>query len=157
MNEAVDKERELVDELFILDDNNYNIAIGGGFGGEEKNGLTFRGNNHTEESKKKISDSCMGRKLSKETVEKITISNRTNEERKKKISKTLTGRTLSDDTKKKISESVKRNYHKRNYQMNDGKHPNSKPKKRVVCPHCGKDGSPNNMSRWHFDNCKLNK
>ena len=29
-------------------------------------------------------------------------------------------------------------------------------KKRQVleCPHCGKIGGDNNMSRWHFDNCK---
>ena len=25
---------------------------------------------------------------------------------------------------------------------------------KVVCPHCGKDGGINNMTRYHFDNCK---
>jgi len=29
-----------------------------------------------------------------------------------------------------------------------------KPRSRVVCPHCGKEGGSNNMRRWHFDNCK---
>ena len=29
-----------------------------------------------------------------------------------------------------------------------------KPKKRVECPHCGKEGGANTMKRWHFDNCK---
>ena len=24
----------------------------------------------------------------------------------------------------------------------------------VICPHCDKTGGINNMSRWHFDNCK---
>ena len=24
----------------------------------------------------------------------------------------------------------------------------------VICPHCNKQGGINNMSRWHFDNCK---
>lgn len=29
-----------------------------------------------------------------------------------------------------------------------------KAKRRVVCPHCGKDGNIANMARWHFDNCR---
>ena len=29
-----------------------------------------------------------------------------------------------------------------------------KAKRRVVCPHCGKDGKIANMARWHFDNCR---
>jgi len=29
-----------------------------------------------------------------------------------------------------------------------------KPKKRVVCPYCEKEGGSNNMYRWHFDKCK---
>lgn len=26
---------------------------------------------------------------------------------------------------------------------------------KVTCPHCGKDGNPMAMKRWHFDNCKV--
>lgn len=29
-----------------------------------------------------------------------------------------------------------------------------KPRSRVVCPHCNKEGGSNTMHRWHFDNCK---
>lgn len=29
------------------------------------------------------------------------------------------------------------------------------PKKRLVCPHCNKEGGNSQMKRWHFDNCKL--
>lgn len=25
---------------------------------------------------------------------------------------------------------------------------------KVTCPHCGKNGANNTMSRWHFDNCR---
>lgn len=25
----------------------------------------------------------------------------------------------------------------------------------LICPHCGKAGKGSNMTRWHFDNCKL--
>ena len=27
-------------------------------------------------------------------------------------------------------------------------------RKRIECPHCGKEGIVSNMKRWHFDNCK---
>lgn len=30
-----------------------------------------------------------------------------------------------------------------------------KPKKTIVCPHCGKVGGAGNMKRYHFDYCKL--
>lgn len=30
-----------------------------------------------------------------------------------------------------------------------------KPKERVTCPHCGKIGGKANMTRYHFENCKL--
>lgn len=30
-----------------------------------------------------------------------------------------------------------------------------KPKERVTCPHCGKTGGKSNMTRYHFENCKL--
>lgn len=29
------------------------------------------------------------------------------------------------------------------------------PKKKVTCPHCGKEGGVNTMYRYHFENCKL--
>ena len=31
------------------------------------------------------------------------------------------------------------------------------PKKRVICPHCGKEGGEGGMIRWHFDMCKQRK
>jgi len=30
-----------------------------------------------------------------------------------------------------------------------------KPRSKVTCPHCNKEGGSNTMHRWHFDNCKL--
>lgn len=29
-----------------------------------------------------------------------------------------------------------------------------KPRSKVICPHCNKEGGSNTMRRWHFDNCK---
>lgn len=45
------------------------------------------------------------------------------------------GKTHSESTKARISEAAK-----------------ARPK--ITCPHCPVIGSPSNMSRWHFDNCK---
>lgn len=47
----------------------------------------------------------------------------------------LKARKMTDESRKKLSDSV-RNTPKRE------------------CPHCGKESSPSNASRWHFDNCK---
>ena len=45
-------------------------------------------------------------------------------------------RVFTDETRAKMSESA----------LN---------RKKVKCPHCGKEGLSGNMHRWHFDNCKL--
>lgn len=47
------------------------------------------------------------------------------------------GVLLSDETKRKMSASKKG------------------AQKIKKCPHCGKSGGLSNMTRWHFDNCKL--
>jgi endogenous inhibitor of DNA gyrase (YacG/DUF329 family) len=31
-----------------------------------------------------------------------------------------------------------------------------KPRPKIKCPHCGKEGGVGNMERWHFDNCLKN-
>jgi hypothetical protein len=58
---------------------------------------------------------------------------------REKISASTRGKPKSDETKARISESKK------------GK---SLPK--TTCPHCGKEGSGPNMTRYHFDKCQKN-
>ena len=29
------------------------------------------------------------------------------------------------------------------------------PRPKLKCPHCGLEGGPGNMQRWHFDNCRV--
>jgi len=151
LNDALDKEREIVNEEFIRDCMTYNIALGGGMGGKNINGLTFEGRTHTDESKRKMSKALSGRKLSKEHVEKIIYNNIHNEERKKNISNTLSDRTLSDGHKLNIKKSIIE-YYKNNPTSATGR--NTGPKPKIKCPYCDKCGSANNMKRWHFDNCK---
>lgn len=44
--------------------------------------------------------------------------------------------------------------HSEEHRRNIGKALQGVPKAKVTCPHCNKEGSVSNMSRWHFDNCK---
>jgi hypothetical protein len=34
--------------------------------------------------------------------------------------------------------------------------PNHVNKKKITCPHCGKEGQYPAMKQWHYDNCKFN-
>lgn len=66
-------------------------------------------------------------------------------ERDKKISRTLKGRVIGCNKKKSIAA------------KNRKSHPwTGKKRHTKICPHCGKEGADFLMTRWHFDNCKLN-
>ena len=54
------------------------------------------------------------------------------------------GHSLSQETKRKM----------RKPKSEETKRKMRKSKKKITCPYCGKQGSPNNMTRWHFENCK---
>ena len=56
---------------------------------------------------------------------------------REKASEYQKNRVFSDESKRRMSEGQKR-YAKEN---------------QMICPKCGKSGSPSNMKRWHFDNC----
>ena len=85
----------------------YNIADGG----EGGNGL------HSEETRKKISEACKGKKRSEETRKKVSEARKGkptwnkgkhwSEEARKKMSEAHKGKSLSEETKRKISETLK--------------------------------------------------
>lgn len=58
-------------------------------------------------------------------------------EHHRKLSEANRGRYYSPDTRAKISVAKL-----------------GKPIRRTTCPHCGKVGGANNLSRYHFNNCK---
>lgn len=92
---------------------NYRTGGDGGSHSEEtkkKISESHIGIKNTEETKIKISKKNKGRKMSEETKRKISISNtgrKHTEEYKQKMSKLFTGRKLSEETKKKIGEKSK--------------------------------------------------
>jgi hypothetical protein len=106
-------------------------------------GTGFKGN-HTEESKKKISEG-----LKNKTYEEIYGKDKANEQRQKRANgqrkyySSLT-EILKIERCKKISIKVKK-FFKYNKQI----------QKEHQCNYCHKIGHGNAMFRWHFENCKL--
>lgn len=98
---------------------------------------SIKGKPLSEAHKKRISEGMTGIKRSDEFKQKMSrvASNRSKEHRDN-LSASLTGRIISEEAKQKMRDSAK----------------NTKP---VICPHCGKEGNPRAMYRWHFDNCKV--
>lgn len=133
----------------------------------------FKGKTHSDETKRKMSDSQKGHsRNTPNTVEKILDSRSWyshSDETKKKISESNKGKTVvhTKESKRKISESLKGRVSpmKGKQAWNKGKTHSDETKARlskaannrarVECPHCGKSVTPGNFSRWHGDNCKL--
>lgn len=100
----------------------YNISLGGDGSNhseetKKKISEANKGKHHTEETKKKLSEAHKGKisprkgvELSKETKQKLSKIHKgkqISEKQKQKISNTLKGKQVSEDTKKKMSEATK--------------------------------------------------
>lgn len=144
------KEQELVTAEFVLDENNYNIMPGGKFGSSERNNLSFKNKRHSLETIEKIRSSAIGRKHTDTTRKKMSENNfsKTDPVKQKEHAKQAGSYKKSDEHRLKISESIKKVYREINPNL-------GKIRKKVKCPHCGKEGANNTMSRWHFENCSV--
>jgi group I intron endonuclease len=121
----------------------YNLTKGGSGGFSENAKIKQR----SVETRKKISDSNKGRKVSEKT--------------KNLLSKTLkgtkpwnTGIPRSTETKQKLSTALKGKSLSQQHKDNISKAQIGREYKISVCPHCNKSGGVNVMQRWHFNNCK---
>ena len=142
---ALSREREIVDDEFLLREDTYNIRRGGsgGFDYINKNKLNdydktgennpFYNKTHSDDVKKKLSV------LATKQWAGIPKS----DEHKKKISESHLGEIFTDERKKRISEATKGRV-----PWNKGK---SAPKWK--CPNCGKDGGGDSNKKRHFTKC----
>jgi hypothetical protein len=144
------KEQELVTTEFVLNENNYNIMPGGKFGSLERNNLSFKNKKHSLETIEKIRSSAIGKKHTDATRKKLSENNfsKTDPVRQKEHAKQAGSYSKSVEHKLKISESMKKIHQEINPNL-------GKVRQKVKCPHCGKEGANNTMSRWHFDNCSV--
>jgi hypothetical protein len=135
-NDAYAKEKEIVNELFIIEYNNYNIAVGGVPTTDYyPNRIYLKGEEHP----------CWGKKNSEESNELRRIASskhRHSNEVKIKMSKDRKGKE-SPNKGKKLSDIDKLN-----------KSIAAKKLEKLECPHCSKLSDPGNSKKWHFDNCK---
>lgn len=131
----------IVNDEFILDDHNYNIARGGR--GDPNyytsNGIIERRERCNTGERNPMYGKTHSIK-SKLKMKRIRLKNPTGtytrtEETIEKLRNSLKNKTKSDDARKSMSKAQR----------------NIKPQ---TCPHCGKTGT-HNMKRYHFDNCKL--
>lgn len=88
------------------------------------------GKKHSYEAKKRISESGIGRKSTKESIEKRLKTLKNNNK-----TSILKGRTLSDEDKLKKSIAA----------LN---------KVKITCPYCNITTDPGNIARWHLEKCK---
>ena len=126
LDDALSLERQIVNEDFVSDKNTYNVALGGGLGGEHLNGFSFRGKKHSPDTIEKIRQFRMGKNfLTEEAKQRIIQNNKENEDRKRKISATLKGQPKSSEHKEKIrqkllsrkSEDIPRGFKRKTKQM----------------------------------------
>ncbi len=88
------------------------------------------GKPRSEETKQKISNALSGENH-------YSYGKSLSNEHKKKISISNIGKSLTDEQREKLSLSkIGKSYSK------------------TMCPHCGKEGGANAMSRYHFNNCR---
>lgn len=132
LEELILVETNIVNEVLINDINCYNIAIGGHGGYTD---YTNRIIIWTTEMREKLSNSNKGN-LRPDVIKR----NKDNG-----FSSFWVGKNRTDTDKQNKSASTLKS-------IEAGRHP---AKLKKICPHCGKEGNLGNMTRWHFDNCKV--
>ena len=142
LEEAYEKEKELVDKSFYLREDTYNLTGGGSYSvsyGKKKGGIgSMRGKKHKSETIEKI----------KKTLNETNLDPIVKENRKKGAKKAWV---------KMIANNTFNSWNKGKHLTEEDKLKKSIAalnKKKVECPHCGKITDPGNAKLWHFDNCK---
>lgn len=154
LEDVIAAEIEIVTEEFCRRKDTYNIMPGGKFGSRRRNGLTFEGKAHTEQTKETIRNASTGRLHSEETKKQMSENNfaKRDSDRQRESASNAGSYEKTQPQREKISASLKE-YNRQN-QLTGQPHYNSRPKPKVECPYCDKTGAMHVMSRWHFDNCK---
>lgn len=158
------KEAQIVNQSFLDRTDTYNVALGGSGGSIQQNRKPFTGN-HTDETKKKISEKNKGRVHTEESIKLMKARSwartRPDEQRAhaRKAAAATRGTYGIKRGKRKCKEltaeeAFSRAHNFREYYRLYGHPSKGKTRIKVKCPHCSKEGANNVMTRFHFDNCK---
>lgn len=179
------KECDSIEEARLLEEpyiNEYNTLSPNGYNLSPTGGTCEFGGRHSEESKKKISNSLKGkfkgRVFSDDWKQKLSDAKKNyvpwnvgkapyvwTEEMKKKAGESrkgennnMFGKSLYDVWLKKYGKEIAtEKINEYNKKMSDSLKGKTHKLKTVICPHCQKEGKGPNMTRYHFDNCKTLK
>jgi hypothetical protein len=169
MNE---KEKELITEDVVNDDDYYNIAYGGQGGN-----IVFHKNHPLyESSRKKLSDSQKSRsihmsQITKENhkTKKVGMYGKSQSEyQKQKVSEVMKGKPKKEESIEKQRKSLLETLNspdyihpnknkKRTDEMIEKMREISKNRPLKKCPNCSKEMDERNYARYHGDNCKMKK
>lgn len=137
----------------FVNQNGYNMTDGG------------EGSSPTEEVRQKLREARKNYKHSPETIEKLKEAWKKrepfSEEAKQNMSKAAKGKPkgpFSKEHKRKLTEARRKRgsySEETRRKMSESMKGKNKIQKKVKCPHCSKSGGQSNMTRYHFDNCKL--
>lgn len=94
-----------------------------------------RGFNHSDETKKLLSDKAKGRRSPRIGIEPWNKGIPQSEAVKEAISKALSGKPRSEAARKSLAEGARRRI-------------------KMQCAHCGMIADASNIGRWHNDNCR---
>ena len=164
--EQCNEDNVLEKEIFWIKEKNtlspfgYNLTLGG------EGSL---GRFCSEKTKEKMKNSLTGKKASEETKIKLSNAHKgkkcpnykshpISEKTKEKIRLKKIGQTLSIEAQNSISKAtkgIKKLSENQKHQISLRHKGSTHNLKQVICPHCGKTGKGGNMTRYHFDKCKL--
>ena len=113
----------------------------------KKEGNPFYGKKHTEETKKRVSEDKFGKLINKNKSGVVGVCKTQYGTWSAYICKKGINKHLGTFPTKDLAIEARKNAEKQSIDSVV----TTKIKK---CPHCGKEGSGGNMTRYHFDNCK---
>jgi hypothetical protein len=154
------REKEIVNEDFLLRDDTYNVRRGGtgGFDYINKNGLNINRYEKTDEWKANLSERMKRNNPSKQPGAKERMSAAT-----KKVMERGTHPFLDSDKQRELSNRIRKDGRTKSEvsketasrMVEDGTHSFLKMNsEKIQCEHCGKVASYPNYKRWHGTKCR---
>jgi len=145
VSEHAEAHRKLYDEHGYYQDKIAWLALSGQIDNQEASrriqSETMKARVYTDEIRRNMSEGQRGKKYNRKgkcSGEKNNFYGKTHSDEARETMRQLKlGVSLSEEHKQRVGDALR-----------------GKPKPKLTCPHCGKEGGAPQMKRHHFDNCK---